>query len=160
MSSNITVFIRLRLPPKRRPRSWCRFPAVQPLRIPKFNAFGTRAWRDPPANAVKLPVACRALQMPAANPQAIESAQAFMARVTRTDAGVCPCCQAGQLRCAPSLCWRGLGDCLDQPAPWCLTAGGRHERVACRDQWTRGTNTCRPSVQCWTLSPPRAPNTT
>ena len=29
--------------------------------------------------------------------------------------------------CAPSLCWRGLRACLDRPAPWRLTAGGRHE---------------------------------
>ena len=29
--------------------------------------------------------------------------------------------------CAPSLCWPGLGACLDRPAPWRLTAGGRHE---------------------------------
>ena len=32
--------------------------------------------------------------------------------------------------CAPSLCWRGWrgwGACLDRPAPWRLTAGGRHE---------------------------------
>ena len=34
---------------------------------------------------------------------------------------------AGNAACAPSLCWRGLRACLDRPAPWCLTAGGRHE---------------------------------
>ena len=42
---------------------------------------------------VKLPAARLALQMPAPSPQAIESAQAFMARVTKMDAGFCPCCK-------------------------------------------------------------------
>lgn len=41
---------------------------------PEWNAFDTREWWHPPAKAVRLPAACRALQMPAANPQAIESA--------------------------------------------------------------------------------------
>ena len=56
---------------------------------------------------VKLPAARAALQMPAANPQAIESAQAFMARVTRMDVGLCPCCKVGRLRTIAVLA--GLG---------------------------------------------------
>ena len=56
---------------------------------------------------VKLPAARLALQMPAPNPQAIESAKAFMARVAKTDAGLCPCCKAGRLRVVAGLA--GLG---------------------------------------------------
>ena len=47
---------------------------------------------------VKLPAARLALQMPALNPQAIESAKAFMARVARIDVRLCPCCKVGRLR--------------------------------------------------------------
>ena len=47
---------------------------------------------------VKLQAARLALQMPAASPQAMESAQAFMARVARMDVGLCPCCRQGRLR--------------------------------------------------------------
>ena len=47
---------------------------------------------------IKLAAARAALQMPAPNPQAIESAQAFMARVARIDVLLCPCCGQGRLR--------------------------------------------------------------
>ena len=72
---------------------------------------------------VKLQAARLALQMPAANPQAIESAQAFMARVAKMDVGLCPCCKVGRLRAVAALA--GLGR-LPRPAstPWHLTAGG------------------------------------
>ena len=56
---------------------------------------------------VKLPAARLALQMPAPSPQAIESAKAFMARVAKTNAGLCPCCKAGRLRVVAALA--GLG---------------------------------------------------
>ena len=56
---------------------------------------------------VKLPAARAALQMPAANPQAIESAQAFMARVAKIDVALCPCCGQGRLRVTAVLV--GLG---------------------------------------------------
>ena len=56
---------------------------------------------------VKLPAARLALQMPAANPQAIESAQAFMARVAKINVLLCPCCKLGRLRVTSVLC--GLG---------------------------------------------------
>jgi len=46
----------------------------------------------------KLSAARLALQMPALNPQALESAQAFMARVAKMDVGMCPVCKVGLLR--------------------------------------------------------------
>jgi len=46
----------------------------------------------------KLNAARLALQMPAINAQALESAQAFMARVARLDVGLCPVCKMGHLR--------------------------------------------------------------
>ncbi|BCO25716.1 hypothetical protein MIZ03_0595 [Rhodoferax lithotrophicus] len=47
----------------------------------------------------KLKLARHALQMPAAlNPRALESAQVFMARVSRMDVGLCPVCKVGHLR--------------------------------------------------------------
>ena len=39
-----------------------------------------------------------ALQMPQPNPQAMESAQGFMARVAKIDVGLCPCCKVGRLQ--------------------------------------------------------------
>ena len=47
--------------------------------------------------ADKLAAARQALQMPAANQKAIESAQAFMARMARIDVSLCPCCKRGHL---------------------------------------------------------------
>jgi hypothetical protein len=47
---------------------------------------------------VKLAAAREALRMPAANELAVESAQAFMARVAQIDVGLCPCCKLGRLR--------------------------------------------------------------
>lgn len=46
----------------------------------------------------KLHQARLALQMPPPSPRAAESAQAFMARVTRLQVLQCPCCKAGLLR--------------------------------------------------------------
>lgn len=47
----------------------------------------------------KLNAARLALQMPRClNPQALESAQAFMARVAKMDVGMCPVCKVGHLR--------------------------------------------------------------
>jgi Putative transposase/Transposase zinc-binding domain len=53
--------------------------------------------------AHKLAAARRALQMPRANQQAAESAQAFMARVAAIDVAVCPCCKRGRLRVVATL---------------------------------------------------------
>jgi hypothetical protein len=41
--------------------------------------------------------------MPGINPEALESAQAFMARVARIDVGLCPACKLGRLRTAEVL---------------------------------------------------------
>ena len=47
---------------------------------------------------VKLSAARLALQMPLPNPQAMESAQGFMARVAKLDVSLCPCCRVGRLQ--------------------------------------------------------------
>jgi len=51
----------------------------------------------------KLNAARLALQMPTLSPQALESPQAFMARLVRIDVGLCPCCKVGRLRTAEVL---------------------------------------------------------
>ena len=56
---------------------------------------------------VKLPAARAALQMPQPNPQATESAHAFMARVAQINVLLCPCCGQGRLRVTAVLA--GLG---------------------------------------------------
>ena len=90
---------------------------------------------------VKLQAARLALQMPAASPQAMESAQAFMARVARMDVGLCPCCKVGQV--AKHRCAGGLARL---PGPACTVAP--HSRGAalsfCR-AWISGPVT-------WTLA--------
>ncbi|MBC7620795.1 MAG: IS91 family transposase [Candidatus Saccharibacteria bacterium] len=53
--------------------------------------------------AVKLNAARLALQAPALNPQAVESAQAFMARVSKVDVDLCPCCKLGRLHVSARL---------------------------------------------------------
>ena len=51
----------------------------------------------------KLAQARLALQMPAPNPRAAESAQAFMARVARLEVMRCPCCKVSALRVVATL---------------------------------------------------------
>jgi hypothetical protein len=63
--------------------------------IKRIRHYGVLA---PSCKAVKLSAARAALQMPTANPQAMESAQGFMARVARMDVGLCPCCKVGRLQ--------------------------------------------------------------
>ena len=48
--------------------------------------------------ADKLAQSRLALQMPAPNPRAAESAQAFMVRVAKLQVMQCPCCKANSLR--------------------------------------------------------------
>jgi hypothetical protein len=48
--------------------------------------------------AVKLAAARQALQMPAGNAKAVESAKDFMTRVANIDVLLCPCCKLGRLR--------------------------------------------------------------
>ena len=77
---------------------------VLPTGIKRIRHYGVLASA---CKAVKLQAARLALQMPAASPQAMESAKAFMARVARIDVRLCPCCKVGTLRVIAVLA--GLG---------------------------------------------------
>jgi hypothetical protein len=77
---------------------------ILPNGIKRIRHFGVLASS---CKGVKLAAARLALQMPQPNPQAIESAHAFMARVARIDVGLCPCCGLGRLRVTAVLA--GLG---------------------------------------------------
>ncbi len=77
---------------------------VLPTGIKRIRHYGVLASS---CKGVKLAAARAALQMPPTNPQAIESAHAFMARVAKMDVGLCPCCGQGQLRVTAVLA--GLG---------------------------------------------------
>ena len=68
---------------------------VLPTGIKRIRHYGLLA---PAAKRIKLARARAALQMPAANPIAAESAQAFMQRVSAQDILLCPCCRRGRLR--------------------------------------------------------------
>ena len=67
---------------------------VLPTGIKRIRHYGVLASA---CKADKLAAARQALQMPAINSKAIESAQAFMQRVARIDVSVCPCCRVGRL---------------------------------------------------------------
>jgi len=68
---------------------------ILPTGIKRIRHFGVLASA---CKRLKLTAARLALRMPAVNPRAMESAQAFMARVAKIDVLVCPCCKAGRLR--------------------------------------------------------------
>jgi len=68
---------------------------VLPTGIKRVRHYGLLA---PGAKRIQLAKVRAALAMPAANPVAIESAQAFMQRVARTDIALCPVCRVGRLR--------------------------------------------------------------
>lgn len=68
---------------------------VLPRGIKRIRHYGVLASG---CKGAKLKAARLALQMPASSPQALESAQGFMARVARIDVGMCPCCKVGRLR--------------------------------------------------------------
>src|SRR5450830_1097801 len=68
---------------------------VLPTGIKRIRHYGVLASS---CKGVKLNAARRALQMPAANVRALESAQGFMARVARLDVSLCPCCKIGRLQ--------------------------------------------------------------
>ena len=87
---------------------------VLPTGIKRIRHYGVLASA---CKGIKLQGAPVALQMPAASPQAIESAQAFMARVARMDVGLCPYCRQGRLRTIAVLA--GLGHL---PGPACIVA--------------------------------------
>lgn len=73
---------------------------VLPTGVKRIRHYGVLASS---CKATKLSAARLALQMPAINPQALESAHAFMARVAQIDVSLCPCCKLGQLRVAATL---------------------------------------------------------
>ena len=91
---------------------------VLPTGIKRIRHYGVLASS---CKRVKLDAARLALQMPAINSQAIESAQAFMARVTRMDVLLCPCCRIGRLHVTATL--QGQGQL---PAPG--STGSKHNR--------------------------------
>jgi Putative transposase/Transposase zinc-binding domain len=68
---------------------------ILPTGIKRIRHFGVLASS---CKGVKLAAARAALQMPASNPRATESAHGFMARVAKIDVGLCPCCGLGRLR--------------------------------------------------------------
>ena len=68
---------------------------VLPTGIKRIRHYGVLASS---CKGVKLNAARLALQMPAANVWAMESAQGFMARVARLDVSLCPCCKIGRLK--------------------------------------------------------------
>jgi hypothetical protein len=73
---------------------------VLPTGIKRIRHYGVLASA---CKATKLDAARLALQMPPVNPQAVESAQAFMARVLKLDVSKCPCCALGRLYVAATL---------------------------------------------------------
>ena len=73
---------------------------VLPTGVKRIRHYGVLASS---CKARKLSAARLALQMPAINPVAIESAQAFMARVAKIDVGLCPCCKVGRLHVTATL---------------------------------------------------------
>jgi len=68
---------------------------VLPTGIKRIRHYGVLASS---CKAAKLNAARLTLQMPLPNPQATESAQAFMARVAKRDVLLCPCCKVGRLQ--------------------------------------------------------------
>lgn len=68
---------------------------VLPTGIKRIRHYGVLAAS---CKAVKLQAARSALQLPQHNARAMEDAQGFMARVSKVDVGVCPCCKLGRLQ--------------------------------------------------------------
>ncbi|WP_294770818.1 transposase [uncultured Rhodoferax sp.] len=95
---------------------------VLPSGIKRIRHYGVLA---PSCKAVKLSAAREALQVPTANPQAMESAQGFMARVAQMDAGMCPCCKMGRLQVTAVI--KGKPVCLHLRPRNHTRAVGRHE---------------------------------
>lgn len=77
---------------------------VLPTGIKRIRHYGVLASS---CKRVKLNAARLALQMPAISSQALESAQAFMARVTKMDVVLCPCCRIGRLHITATLQGQG-----------------------------------------------------
>jgi Putative transposase/Transposase zinc-binding domain len=92
---------------------------VLPTGVKRIRHYGVLASS---CKGVRLAAARAALQMPVPNPQAMESAQAFLVRVAKMDAGLCPCCKVGRLKVVASLA--GL-PCLPSPGSsgWAVCRG-------------------------------------
>lgn len=73
---------------------------ILPTGIKRIRHYGILA---PGCKKTKLGAARLALDMPVINPQALESAQAFMLRVAKVDASLCPCCKNGKLHIVETL---------------------------------------------------------
>ena len=73
---------------------------VLPSGVKRIRHYGVLASN---CKAVKLTAARLALQVPALNAQAVESAQAFMQRVSKIDVTLCPCCKLGRLHVGATL---------------------------------------------------------
>ena len=76
---------------------------VLPTGLKRIRHYGMLASS---CKAVKLDAARQALRMPQGNPNAIESATDFMARVAKIDVLQCPCCRLGRLRITQVLSGR------------------------------------------------------
>lgn len=90
---------------------------VLPTGLKRIRHYGVLASS---CQGVKLAVARQSLQSPEPNPAALESAQAFMARVARIDVRLCPCCKLGQLRVTETLAG---SRCLPAPLAGVLPPG-------------------------------------
>ena len=77
---------------------------ILPTGIKRIRHYGVLASS---CKGIKLAAARAALQMPVPNPQAIESAKAFMARVARIDVLLCPVCSQGRLHITAVLAGQG-----------------------------------------------------
>ena len=73
---------------------------VLPTGIKRIRHYGVLAAS---CKGVKLEAARQALQMPARNREAAESAKDFMARVAQLDVLLCPCCLLGRMRVTAGL---------------------------------------------------------
>lgn len=73
---------------------------ILPTGIKRIRHYGILA---PARKKAKLGAARLALDMPVFNPQALESAQAFMTRVALVDVSLCPCCKKGRLHIIETL---------------------------------------------------------
>jgi hypothetical protein len=73
---------------------------ILPTGIKRIRHYGILA---PACKKNRLSAARLALEMPVINPQALESALAFMSRVAMIDVGLCRTCKNGQLRVIATL---------------------------------------------------------
>lgn len=70
-----------------------------PTGLKRIRHYGLLA----PSKAQSLALAREQMQMPQANPVALEAAQEFMHRVAQVDLHQCPCCKVGRLRVVDTI---------------------------------------------------------